>query len=76
LFPQIELGSTNVRVGSTIFGARESPKQKDTQQQNTSEQPSQQAKSEATVLQNNTETSSEKQQENDEVLKQFQSVAL
>jgi hypothetical protein len=37
--------------------------------------PSQQAKSEDTVLQNNTETSSEKQ-ENDEVLKQFQSVAL
>ena len=75
MFPQIELGSTNVRVGSTIFGAREPPKQKDTQQQNTSEQPSQQTKSEDTVLQNNTETSSEKQ-ENDEVLKQFQSVAL
>lgn len=70
----IELGSTNVRVGSTIFGAREPPKQKDTQQ-HTSEQPSQQAKSEDTVLQNNTETSSEKQ-ENDEVLKHFQKVAL
>jgi uncharacterized pyridoxal phosphate-containing UPF0001 family protein len=26
VFLQIEMGSTNVRVGSTIFGAREYPK--------------------------------------------------